>query len=205
MIYIVGKNSNLFQAYKSFLENKYPYHSEQLLIFSHNEITNLRANKNDSRCVLFSLSRDPKENEYIIDELIEKFADIRIIGSSSILSDVSDFFEYSSLKKKQFEYSQALNRKGHNIVNHLFGDFKQSNRTGLKALSIFQDLHDYIFDDNRLSFSTNKFHYDGTNKRYPLKTYKKFEEILGVKITALMFKLFTNFTYGYSRINNQKV
>ena len=203
MIYIVGKNSNLFHAYKSFLESKYPDDLKQLLTFSHNEISNLRAKKDDSSCILFSLSKDPKENEYIIDKLIEKFDNIRIVGSSSILSEVSDYFEYSSLKKKQFEYSEELNKKGHNVVNHLFGDFKKSNRIGLKALSTFQDLHDYIFEKNSLSFSVNKFYHCGTNERYPLRTYKQLEVILGVKITALIFKLFTNLTYVYSRINNQ--
>ncbi len=203
-IYIFGKNSDLFKKYEKWLKINDPDNLKALLLFSHSQVAKIKKTINQDRCILFSLSKNAPENEYLLLKLSKIFREVRIIGSISIKSNVSDKFTYSSLKHRQYIFAKELNKRELNIRCHLFGDFKSSKRLGIKARSSFKDLHEYILTPEILEFSENKFYFEGENTKLFSLLYEKAEKFFGAKFTAFFVKIFTNYTYGYSRICESK-
>ncbi len=203
-IYIFGKNSNLFKKYEKWLKINDPDKLKALLLFSHSQVEKIKKNVDQDRCILFSLSKDASENEHLLLKLSKIFKEVRIIGSASIKSSVSDKFKYSNLKQNQYIFAKELNKRELNISCHLFGDFRNSKRLGIKARSTIKDLHEYIFYPEILEFSQNKFYLEGENTKLFSLFYEKAEIFFGAKLTAFFVKIFTNYTYGYSRISKLK-
>ena len=203
-IYIFGKNSNLFKKYEKWLKTNDPDKLKFLILFSHSQLAKITKNVNQDRCILFSLSKNASENEHLLLKLSKIFKEVRIIGSSCIKSNVSDKFTYSTLKQSQYVFAKELNKRKLNIRCHLFGDFRNSKRLGIKARSSIKDLHEYIFISEILEFSQNRFYLEGENTKLFSLFYEKAEKFFGAKLTAFFVKIFTNYTYGYSRISGSK-
>lgn len=200
MIYIIGKNSKLLKTFKSYLSNSEQDKLDKFIILSHRDISSLPQGSSNDVCILFSYSKTIKENELLLKNLLKIFEEIRIIGSSSIHSEVSEHFFYSRIKKRQFEYAKKLYRKKYNVFCHCFGEFNESGRLGAKCRSSFQDLSEYIFNEKISIFSRNIYVIKGKNSETFSNFYDSLEKMIGVKITAFFIKLLTNNTYGYTRI-----
>jgi len=200
-IYIIGKNSKLYKDFKLYLKNKYPSQYEMITAISHKELNSIKnINLVKKKAILFSLSKKVPENDLLLSEISNIFDEVLIIGSASILNKRSHAFHYSFLKMRQFNFANSLFQSGFNIKCYLFGSFNAPMRRGPQALSSFNDLRTYIFNENNF-FSENIFNISGKESIKISRLYNLSEKILGIKVTALAFKIFTNSAYGYSRFS----
>lgn len=199
-IYIVGKNSKLFKDFYQYLKSKNSEHSFEAI--SYKDLNNLNLDKTIySNCILFSLSSKQNENTKLIKKIIKIFNETRIIGSTSILSKRANKFKYSKIKLAQYNEAKALFNLDHKIYCYLFGDFYKSKKNGTRLTSKFDDLEKYIFQDKLTNFSEQYAAIDGKNNKFISYIYIISEKLFGAILTAGFFKFFTNFTYGYSRID----
>ena len=129
-----------------------------------------------------------QKNEYLLLKLSKIFKEVRIIGSASIKSRVSHKFTYSNLKQNHYIFAKELNKRELNIRCHLFGDFRNSKRLGIKARSTIKDLHEYIFNPEILEFSQNKFYLEGENTKLFSLFYEKAEIFFRVKTYSFFCK-----------------
>ncbi len=200
-IYIIGKNSRLFKDFYNYLSENFSEKSNNFVLCSYKDIDNISiSNVQKSRCVLFSISMLDIENSSLLEELINKFNEVRIIGSSSAKSYCAESFNYSRVKYNQFMDAKTRYEKGSKVYYYLFGDFYGSKRIGKKYISNFDDLEKYIFSSRLGEFSELCAKEKGKNLQLHTITYNIFEKIFGIKITAAIFKFLSPFTYGYTRI-----
>lgn len=197
---IFGKNSKLYTQYlKQSLAACEDYTISREC--SHNEIESLVKDKS-AICIVFAYSNDSLDNYNIIEKLSLKYKRILIVGSASALSHRATSFRYSLQKRLQASSAVLLNKRAYShILVANFGSFSVDHRIGRKYISQFESFKSSI-DDVRLERSgvSQYFIICGTSNPH-IVMYRLAEYILGVKLTALLFKYSTNYTYGYNIVD----
>jgi hypothetical protein len=200
-IYIIGKNSKLFKDFYSYSLDKHMDNIKTLVLCSYKDIDTIELSSDKKNiCILFSISMFDTENFLILDKLLIKFSEVRVVGSSSAISYCAKSFNYSRVKYNQFMKAKTHYENGHNIYYYMFGDFYDSKRVGRKLKSNFSDLENFIFSSNLNDFSILCAVKTGKNSKFHKFIYELFEKIIGTKLTAALFKFLSPYTYGYTRI-----
>lgn len=192
-IVIYGKGSFLYNSIiKSSLNNSDKYK----IVGELSHLDNLDTVDSEAICILFAYSKNPMINEQILLKLSSLFYRVLIVGSASVESKRASNFEYPYIKLLQLNSVKKNNIKNVLVAN--FGEFAPSCRKGKRKISVPEDLMDalgYLANGN-FGISAN-FKIAG-EINYHLTLYRAFERIIGIKLTAFLFKKFTRFTYGYN-------
>lgn len=167
---------------------------------SHADIVTYPKTGNSIKAIIvFSISMSTTENKQLLNSCVSKFnVPLLIIGSTASLSASSEYFKYSRVKRDQMNYSTRYP----GLLYGVFGIFGQSSRKGLHYTSNSDSLILAINDLlNSKSGIRDYYSVEGTPEPSYIKNlYNLASQLLGPVITAALFKVFSNYHYGYSRL-----
>ena len=132
--------------------------------------------------------------------MVNKNYSVLIISSASLLSKRYNNFNYGKLKFKQMQYALKYEK----CLVGIFGSFTTIERVGKYYVSNYKDILDAY---NELISGINglkvycRVKYDDENQGKDY--YNLIEKIFGVKVTSLIYKIFTKQIYGYSKVESE--